>query len=69
MKNWLKNLAGKLSALKRAIVADDDDSLLMDLRDQLLTIDDRLEFWNQERRRVEDQLRQAQARQTLKVQS
>lgn len=65
----LKNLAGKLSALKRAIVADDDESLLLDLRDQKATIDDRLEFWQEERRRVEEQLRQAQARQLRRAQA
>lgn len=65
----LKNLAGKLSALKRAIIADDDDSLLLDLRDQKRTIDDRLEFWHEERRRVENRLRQALARKLLKVQA
>lgn len=65
----LKNLAGKLSAIKRSILADDDESLLIDLRDQKATIDDWLDFWHEERRRVESQLRQARARKLLKVQS
>lgn len=63
MKTRLLKLREFLADLKHAVVANDAESLLMDLRDQMATIEEKIEFWNEERRIVEARLRQVQSRQ------